>query len=78
VASVEVTPGFVLPVTVLNSQDVVVSTQYFAKGIGVVYSATTIAYNLAQAIPGSDIPTSGTQTQEEFLDTYNIVTIIIN
>ncbi|MDI1255702.1 MAG: hypothetical protein PSV16_06340 [Flavobacterium sp.] len=74
VATVEVTPGFSLPITVLNSQDVVTSTQYFAKGIGVVYATTNITYNLAQAIPGSNIPQSGTQTQEEFLDTYHIST----
>ncbi|MGK4568037.1 hypothetical protein [Flavobacterium sp. 3HN19-14] len=65
-----------IPITILdnyaNDSNLVSSTQYFAKGIGVVYSTTTISYALATAIPGTDIPQSGTQTQEEFLDTYHV------
>lgn len=38
--------GFPINVPVLNSQDVVVSTQYYAKNIGLVHAATTISYNL--------------------------------
>jgi hypothetical protein len=63
---------FPLPITIMNSQDVIVSVQYYSKNIGMVYANTVIEYELAVAIPGSTIPQSGSQTQEEFLDTYQV------
>lgn len=39
--------GFNIPVTIMPAQDVVVSTRYFAKDIGAVYSTTDIHYELA-------------------------------
>ncbi len=68
-------PGVPTPVTitVMNAQDVVTSTQYYAKNIGMVYANTVINYQL-NSIPGVTlpIPSSGTQTQEETLSVYHI------
>ena len=63
--------GFPITVTVLSPQDVVTSTQYYAKGIGMVHTNTNITYQL-QEFPGVTFPfpSSGSQTQQEFLDTY--------
>lgn len=63
--------GFPVTVTVLSPQDVVTSTQYYAKGIGMVHTNTNITYQL-QEFPGVTFPfpSSGSQTQQEFLDTY--------
>ncbi len=38
--------GFPLNFTILNSQDVISSTQYYAKNIGMVHAKTIISYNL--------------------------------
>lgn len=60
------------PITVLPAQDVMTSTQYIADGIGVVYTKTISSYFLNEAIAQEfGIQQSGTQTQEEFLDTHN-------
>ncbi|WP_291138386.1 hypothetical protein [Flavobacterium sp. UBA7663] len=60
-------------ITALAAQDVLVSTQYLADGIGVVYTNTVTSYNLNSFIAGElGIPATYTQTQEEFLDTYLI------
>lgn len=63
--------GFPVTVTILAPQDVVTSTQYYAKGIGMVHTNTNITYQL-QEFPGVTLPfpSSGSQTQQEFLDTY--------
>lgn len=64
-----------IPVTIMNPQDVVVSYQYYSKNIGMVYDNTTISYQLQDlsaygiTLP---IPQSGSQVQDEFLDTYHI------
>jgi hypothetical protein len=59
------------PITALTPQDVIVSTQYFADGIGLVYTKTITSYNVnATVANGLGIAPSETQTQEEFLDTY--------
>lgn len=66
---------FGIPFVVLPSQDVLISTQYFAKDIGVVHTNTHLQYELSNAIPPGTplpIPSSGNQTQQEFLDTYQI------
>ncbi|WP_300564575.1 hypothetical protein [Flavobacterium sp.] len=66
---------FPLVITIMNPQDVVVSYQYYAKNIGMVYANTTINYELQDlssygvTLP---IPLTGSQLQEEFLDTYSI------
>ncbi len=68
-------PGLPLPVSLvlLDPQDVVVSIQYYAKNIGMVYTNTLINYHLVDlstlgvTLP---IPQSGSQTQNENLDTY--------
>jgi hypothetical protein len=63
-----------IPITVMPSQDVLVSNQFYSKNIGLVYNKTVINYNLSQ-LPSQvqlPIPQSGSQTQEEFLDTYQI------
>lgn len=70
--NVEVTTtisGF--PITALAAQDVLVSTQYLADGIGVVYTNTITSYTLNALVATQlGVPASNTQTQEEFLDTY--------
>lgn len=65
--------GFPITITILAPQDVVTSTQYYANGIGMVYTNTSITYEL-QDIPGVTlpIPSSGSQIQEEFLDIYEV------
>jgi len=68
-------PGIPIPLTVplLNSQDVVVSNQYYAKNIGMVSANTIISYELqdfSQFGITLPIPQSGSQTQTELLDTY--------
>lgn len=64
--------GIPVPITVLNSQDVLVSTQYVADGIGVVHTNTVTSYTISEAMADEiGIPASGSQTQQEFLDTHN-------
>jgi hypothetical protein len=63
-----------VPITILNPQDVVVSNQYYAKNIGMVYTNTAINYQL-NSLPGGatlPIPSSGSQTQDEYLDVYDV------
>jgi hypothetical protein len=60
------------PVTIMNQQDVVTCTLYYAKNIGVVYAKTRVKYQL-QSLPagtGLPIPSSVDETTEEFLTTY--------
>ncbi len=59
---------------VLTSQDVVISEQYFAKNVGVVYVKTNTSYQLSDLPAGVTIPfpSSSTTSQEEFIDTYHI------
>ena len=58
-------------ITVLAPQDVITSYQYYSEDIGMVYTDTNITYEI-ESIPGVTlpIPTTGSQSQEEFLDTY--------
>lgn len=65
--------GFPISFPLMSSQDVAVSTQYYAQGIGVVKSITDINYNLAE-LPGIElpIPQSGSEHQEETLVDYNV------
>jgi hypothetical protein len=69
-------PGIPFPVVVsiLDQQDVVTSYQYYSKTIGMVYTNTTISYRL-NTLPGGislPLPSTGSQTQEEFLQTYDV------
>ncbi|MFC4740050.1 hypothetical protein ACFO3U_08590 [Flavobacterium ponti] len=59
---------------VMPAQDVLVSTQHYSKNIGMVYNQTNITYVLNTLPPQVQlpIPSSGSQTQEEFLDVYLI------
>ena len=58
---------------VMPAQNVLVSTQYYSKNIGMVYNLTNITYTLSSSLPITlPIPQSGSQTQEEFLDVYQI------
>ncbi|WP_288985071.1 hypothetical protein [uncultured Flavobacterium sp.] len=59
------------PITALAAQDVLVSKQYLADGIGVVYTNTITSYSLNSLVATQlGIPATSSQTQEEFLDTY--------
>jgi hypothetical protein len=76
VVTVQTIPGtsITIPITLLNNQDVILATHYYAENIGMVYGNTVTSYTLA-IDPSEfdlDIPQSGSQTQEEFLDSYNL------
>jgi hypothetical protein len=66
-------PGSTIPLTayILSQQDVITSTQYYAKNIGLVFADTNITYQL-NSLPNVvlPIPTSGNQNVKEYLDTY--------
>ncbi|WP_026976192.1 hypothetical protein [Flavobacterium tegetincola] len=66
-------PGLNTPVSIgiLNSQDVIISTHYYAEGVGMIYSKTEVNYELndfSQAEIEFPIPQIGSSTIEEFLD----------
>ena len=74
--TVQTISGFPFNIPIMDAQDVLISKQYYSKNIGLVYNKTEINYtlndlpsNLNVTLP---IPTTGSQTQEEFLDTYLI------
>lgn len=61
-----------IPIAILPSQDVAVSTQYYADGIGMIYASTDISYQLA-SLPVElpiDIPQSMSEHQDEILVDY--------
>lgn len=60
--------------TILSPQDVVVSNQYYSKSIGMVHTNTLINYQLNSLPIGVTLPfpSSGSQTQDEFLDVYDV------
>ena len=66
-------PGLGLSATLLQPQDVIVSTQYYARNKGMVYANTDINYTLT-TVPNLTlpIPSTGNQNQKEFLDTFQI------
>lgn len=73
VTTTQVFAGIPVTITVLAPQDVITSTQYISKSIGVVYTNTLTTYTLdATAASTLGIPPTNTQTQEEFLDTFLI------
>jgi hypothetical protein len=65
---------FPVVVSILDPQDVVTSYQYYSKTIGNVYTNTNINYRLNSLPTGITLPlpSSGSQTQEEFLQTYDV------
>lgn len=67
--------GIPIPLTypIMSPQNVVVSTQYFAQGIGAVKTTTDINYNINE-ISGFElpIPQAGSEHQEEVLVDYSI------
>lgn len=77
IANLKVTTVYILPVintpltiALLDPQDVIVSTQYYAEGVGMVYSKTEINYQLndfSQFEVELPIPPQGSSTIEEFL-----------
>ena len=76
ITSTITSPGIPFPVVVsiLDPQDVVTSDQYYSKTIGNVYTKTIINYQL-NTLPNGftlTLPSSGNQTQEEFLETYDV------
>lgn len=68
-------PGIPIPITfdLMQPQNVVVSTQYYAEGIGAVKNITDINYSLSE-LPDIElpIPQSGSEHQEEILVDYNV------
>ena len=49
------------------------STLYIAKNKGMVYSNTDTSYTVAQTVATQlGIPTTNSQNQKEFLDTFNV------
>lgn len=71
----EIIPGFP-PVTVqiLPMQNVLVSTQYYANNVGMIYNNTNIQYQLNQALSQFELPISDSfsQNQKEVLINYII------
>ena len=66
--------SFPVVVNILDAQDVITSYQYYSKNIGVCYTKTIINFNLNSLPVGISIalPTSGNQTQEEFLENHRL------
>lgn len=63
--------GVTIPV--MTSQDVVTSTQYYAKDKGIVHATTTIGYQIDQTIAlGLGIPQTYSQSQQESVDIYHL------
>ena len=63
--------GITFPISILNPQDVIVSTHYYVEGVGMVYAKTEINYTLqdfSQAGVDLPIPQEGASTIEEFLN----------
>lgn len=64
---------FGFTVTILEPQDVIVSTQYFAKNIGVVHANTVYNYTLIGGLGSAlGIPESGNQVINEYLATKKV------
>lgn len=70
----EIIPGFSQNILILDTQEVMTSTQYFAKDIGVVYASTTIQYALEQfpVDPGLPFPETYNENHKEYLKTHTV------
>lgn len=69
-----VIPQIPIPLAILPSQDVAVSTQYYADGIGMIHASTDIGYELANLgveLP-LPIPQSMSEHQEEVIADYQV------
>lgn len=66
--------GMVLPVTIINTQDVVISTQYYAEGVGMVHAVTDFQYNMEELPDNVEVPLpqSAEENQEEILVDYSV------
>lgn len=63
----------ILVLPVLNSQDILISNQYIAENVGVIFTETTFSYNIDSAIATQvGIPATNTQNQTETLDSYMV------
>ena len=68
--------GIVLEVPILQPQDVIKTTNYFADGVGMIYSDTLVEYQLEDlSILGITlpIPVEDSSSSSQILDTYFIV-----
>lgn len=73
ITSTQTIAGFPVTLTILPQQDVVVSTQYLSKNIGIVYTKTNTNFTLDATIAAQiGLPVTSSQEQEEFLDTYSV------
>jgi hypothetical protein len=75
VSSTQTIPGTNIPVVIpiLNAQDVLVSNQYYAKNIGMIYNKTNINLMLNSAFATQfNLPANTTQEQIEYLTVFNI------
>ena len=67
--------GTVLEIPILQPQDVIKTTNYFADGIGMIYSDTLVEYQLEDlSILGIilPIPSEDSSNSSQNLDTYNL------
>lgn len=73
ITSSQIIAGFPVTITYLQPQDVLISTLYTAKNIGVVYVNTDTSYSLPQFVATElGIPLTSSQNQKEFLHTFNV------
>lgn len=73
ITSTQIISGFPVTITYLQPQDVMTSTLYIAKNIGMVYANTDTNYTIPQAVASQlGIPTTSSQNQKEFLHTFNV------
>ncbi len=71
VTTVQTIGSITIPITVLAPQDLIISTLYTAKDIGVVYTNTDTTYSINATIADQfGIPATGSQNQKEYLDVY--------
>ncbi|MDV6167215.1 hypothetical protein R1T16_02185 [Flavobacterium sp. DG1-102-2] len=64
--------GFPITFPLMSQQNVVVSTQYYAQGIGVVKTSTNLSYQLSEIpVVQLPIPTTGSEQQDEVLVKYS-------
>jgi hypothetical protein len=75
VSSTQTIPGTNFPVVIpiINAQDVLVSTQYYAKNVGMIYTKTNINVILNAAFASQfNLPATNSQEQIEFLTDFVI------
>jgi hypothetical protein len=73
VTTVQNSGGISIPIIILSPQDFVVSTLYLAEGIGVIYVNTNTTYTINPLVSSDlGIPSSSSQNQKEYVDSYNI------